>query len=53
MNCFAEHSIYASGLRSLALRDIASFGRNVIYAGNVRRNFGINVKEKEIKRRSK
>jgi len=36
-------------LRPFALRDIASFGRNVLYAGNVERNFGINVKERDIK----
>lgn len=29
-------------LRYLTLRDIAPFGRNVIYAGNVMRNFAIN-----------
>ena len=29
------------GLSALALRDIAPFGRNVVYAGNVMRNIGI------------
>jgi len=32
-NCLTQH--IRCGLSALALRDIAPFGRNVVYAGNV------------------
>ena len=43
------NTAYTLWAYALALRDIAPFGRNVVYAGNVRRNahFGQNMKVKE------
>ena len=36
----ADNTAYTLRAYALALRDIAPFGRNVVYAGNVRRNGG-------------
>jgi len=41
----ANNTAYAlRSLQSLDLRDFAPFGRNVVYAGNVKRNDGLNKK---------
>ena len=34
-----HNTAYTLRAIALALRDIAPFGRNVVYAGNVRRNY--------------
>lgn len=41
----ANNTAYAlRSLQLLDLRDFAPFGRNVVYAGNVKRNGGLNKK---------
>jgi len=36
----ADNTAYTLQANALALRDIAPFGHNVVYAGTVSRNFG-------------